>query len=448
VVAATAGGAPNIGQAVAAGQQVVDHGIAALEGVFQAAQAPHLFGASLTRHLTGLYNGWTGSSVAAAAAPDVSIAAQQAAAAAATQAQQTAAINAQLPHFYGGSGAAGNNYSLPLAAIPAAGFTTISTGLYLYGSQLLTDSQTVSALWNKVLAWTSGVGESRTIFLRSNVGATTYCYAKMHLTGDPGSTFIIQSTSGNVYTVNDPNAAVVIEIGCYVAGVKTVLQTWNYPLWTFYQANPTYGNIYLRNSGYYYYLDSAIYVFTFEATAYDFIASFAGSSFEVIDSSHVSQKGSSYLSGGFSESVSDSSLKMSWDFYDSGPTTGPGTAYVATGEQTASTSYTDLATTTDQVTVNIGSSGLALVSISALLQNFGTNNSTFVAFAVSGASTIAADDSKCFLLQAYAAGANASFGASFLMTGLNVGATTFKMKYRVDGNTGEYYRRNISVIPL
>jgi hypothetical protein len=451
VVAATAGGAPNIGQAVAAAQQVVDHGIAALDGgIMQIAQPAQGFAGALTRHLTGLFNGWTGSSVAAANAPDVSIAAQQAAAAAAIQAQQTAAINSQLPHFYGGTGANGNNYSLPLAAIPAAGFT-LTNGVELYGSQLLTDSQTVSALWNKVLAWTAGVSEVRTVFLRSNVGATTYCYAKMSLSGDPGSTYFSQTAYGNSYTVNDPNAKFVVEIGCYVAGVKTVLQTWSYPLWTFW-INNNGTNLYFRNTGYTYYLNSANHVFAFEVTSYAFEVDFSGLALTVTDTSPVSQKGASYLSGGFSESVTDASLNMSWDFYDSGPVSGPATAYVATQEsQVSIATYGDLATTTDQVTVNVGASGMLLVNIyaGAVTVNL-TGGVGLMSFALSGANTQAATDAYSAAFQVYTNGAYGQANGFFLITGLSQGATTVKAKYRsyATGYSSTWQHRRVTAIPL
>jgi hypothetical protein len=442
VVAASAGGAPNIGQAVAAGQQVVDHGIAALEGgVMQIAQPAHSFGVSLTRHLTGLFNGWTGSSVAAATAPDVSLAAQQAAAAAAIQAQQTAAINAQLPHFYGGTGANGNNYSVPLGSIPPSGFT-LTNGVELYGSVLLTDSQTVSALWNKVLAWTAGVSEVRTVFLRSNTGATTRCYAAMYLSGDPGSTYV----GTNAWVPYDSSSKFVVEIGCYVAGVKTVLQTWSYPLWAPYSGNVSFYTV----SGYSYYLESANHVFAFEVTSYAFEVDFAGLALTVTDTSPVSQKGASYVSGGYSISGNNSAIQMSWDLYDSGPVSGPGSAYVATSESTSSSTFTDLATTTDQVTINIGTSGMALVFLSSLLSNSTSGGYATMGFAVSGASTVSATLSMSIAADATSGNTTPGrFGAPFLVTGLTPGANTFKAKYEaVSGGTATFQDRRIAVIPL
>jgi hypothetical protein len=443
VVAATAGGAPNIGQAVAAGQQVVDHGLGALQGTLPGGLASignqaHLFGGAFSKHLTGLFNGWTGSSVATATASDVSLAAQQAAAAAAAQAQQTAAINAQLPHFYGGTGANGNNYSIPLGAIPAAGFT-LTNGVEVYNSALLTDSQTVSAIWNKALSWTGGASEVRTVLLRSNTAGTTYCFARMSLTGDP-SFYTVEG----YWVPTDASSKFKIEIGCHVAGVETVFQTWTYPLWYFsggyYYSTP----LYVNGPGYTYQANSANHVFTLEVTVYDFVLDFSGLALTFTDGSHVSQKGASYLSGGFSESLSDPSLQMTWDFYDSGPTTGPGTAFVATGESTTSGTYTDLATTTDQVTVNVGTSGMVVVFISGEIHNTIAPGWPLMSFSLSGANTLAADDSYSIGV----AQQNSILGAPFLMTNLSPGATTFKAKYRATAGTTVCYNRRISAIPL
>lgn len=126
--------------------------------------------------------------------------------------------------------------------------------------------------------------------------------------------------------------------------------------------------------------------------------------------------------------------------------TGAGTAKVATGETTTSTSYTDLTTTTDAVIVTIGDNGLALISISAYISNTGTAE-TFVGVAVSGASTVSASDADALDLNSVN---TTNFRASsvFLMTGLNAGSTTFKMKYRTTANTATFKNRVISVVPL
>lgn len=123
-------------------------------------------------------------------------------------------------------------------------------------------------------------------------------------------------------------------------------------------------------------------------------------------------------------------------------------AYVATTQTTTTTSYTDLTTTTDQVTVTIGSSGLALV-----LLNTGTSNSTndyvyeWTGYEMSGSNTRSADDDHA--INYYKLPNNLfQFGGAILETGLAAGSTTFKMKYKTTGYTGQWFNRRIAVIPF
>lgn len=84
-----------------------------------------------------------------------------------------------------------------------------------------------------------------------------------------------------------------------------------------------------------------------------------------------------------------------WDiaYLSTGGSTGlAATATVSTAEATTSTSYTDLTTTTDQVTVTIGASGMALVSLFAL--DTASQGGGSVSYAISGANTASATDSK------------------------------------------------------
>ena len=444
--AAASVSAANIGTAVAAGQQAVDHGIAALTGTLNLGQAAQTFGFHLGTHFTGVFNAKTGASRSSAVSADVIAAEQAAAAAAAALAQQTAAINAQLPHFYGGSGANGNNFSVPLTAYTPAGFT-LTNGIELYTAGVtLTDQQTVSALWNNTLV----AGQTRSVQLRSDIGATTYVVATMSLTGSTGyQETAYVSSSGTTEYINptNPNTAFTINISCYVAGVQTSFQTWSYPYWV-YLASSAGLNYYLLGTGYNYEIASANHVFTLEATAKTFTVFFDQGSWTYTDSSNVSQIGSSYRSGGYSDNQFGTSTQISWDFYDSGPVTGPAGAYVVTSETTTSSTYTDLVTTTDQVTVNIGSSGMVIVFLSATISNNTVADAAFMSFAVSGANTVAATDDFS-LLTTEASSAQQGAGVPFLLTGLTAGATTFKAKYRVaGGGTGQFIRRRIAAIPL
>jgi len=281
----------------------------------------------------------------------------------------------------------------------------------------------VSEICTSVLA----ANESRTLILRSNTAGTTYVYAKFWVTGS------------GVYDY------FYLELGCYVAGVKTVFQTTFYPLYVHYP------NGWLTSTGYAYWLSTANGVQTFEVTDYAFTFTTMGLSVSYTDGSHVSQKGASYRSGGFADSSGVPGSILSWDFYDSGPTSGPATATVLTSELDASVGiWVDLATTTDQVTVNVGSSGLLLVSLSADITPQAANVYGAVSFALSGANTLAAAFENSILYEAYTNSSVGIMGNTVLLTGLNPGATTVKLKYYNSSNsvTVAFSFRKIAAIPL
>jgi hypothetical protein len=125
-------------------------------------------------------------------------------------------------------------------------------------------------------------------------------------------------------------------------------------------------------------------------------------------------------------------------------------ASVATAETTTSPTYTDLATTGPAVTATISAttpgSGRALVSVTSGTQATNGSTSMFMSFAVSGATTMAATDTRALVLL----GNNLQqASASFVVTGLNAGSTTFTAKYKVSGSgTATFSNRSIWVIPL
>jgi hypothetical protein len=132
---------------------------------------------------------------------------------------------------------------------------------------------------------------------------------------------------------------------------------------------------------------------------------------------------------------------------------GPAKGYAAAGETTTSTTYTDLPTTTDQVTVTIGQSGIALVFLTVFDGHTSTvNGQCYCSFAASGANTIAAGPPN----EVYAQTSTGSGGTNtntlsgtFLVTGLAPGATTFKMKYKAGNSaTAAFYGRAIVVVPF
>lgn len=123
-------------------------------------------------------------------------------------------------------------------------------------------------------------------------------------------------------------------------------------------------------------------------------------------------------------------------------------AVVATSETTQSGTYADLATTTDTVTVTIGNSGMALVMLySSMSCNAGT---LYVSYAVSGATTSAAADSKALIFAQQNGFPVGAFGGAFMETGLTAGSTTFKMKYRTTRTdyAATFVNRRIAVIPF
>lgn len=124
------------------------------------------------------------------------------------------------------------------------------------------------------------------------------------------------------------------------------------------------------------------------------------------------------------------------------------TAYVATSETTTSTSFTDLATTTDTVTVTVGASGVALVILYSSITCPGYFGA--MGYAASGANTVAATTTKSLIVDDAAATTALGASATFLEVGLSPGSTTFKAKY-CSGNssaTQTFVNRRISVVPL
>lgn len=119
---------------------------------------------------------------------------------------------------------------------------------------------------------------------------------------------------------------------------------------------------------------------------------------------------------------------------------------VDTSETTTSTSYTDLATVGPVVTATTGDK--ALVLYAAQFNNSVAGNSSFVSWAVSGSSTVAAGDATSLNLDAAANFQDMRASDLRRVTGLNSGSNTFTMKYRVSAGTGAYQRRHLIIIGL
>jgi hypothetical protein len=121
-------------------------------------------------------------------------------------------------------------------------------------------------------------------------------------------------------------------------------------------------------------------------------------------------------------------------------------ATVATSQTTTSTSYTDLTTVGPAPAATTGTA--AMVFFSAQMSNSGANNQCRISVAVSGATTISANDEWSALVDGVGAGELNRFGGFKLFTTLTSGSNTFTMKYKVSAGTGTFVNRHAIVVPL
>jgi hypothetical protein len=130
-----------------------------------------------------------------------------------------------------------------------------------------------------------------------------------------------------------------------------------------------------------------------------------------------------------------------------GPGGNPTGAVVATSESTLSNTYADLTTAGPATTVTITSVGTALVIVTSGIATGTPTDTCYMSFAVSGANTAAASDTKS-LANAPNAGVTSRMSATYLLTGLSAGSTTFTAKYKTPGTTPcTFVDRNLTVIP-
>lgn len=121
-------------------------------------------------------------------------------------------------------------------------------------------------------------------------------------------------------------------------------------------------------------------------------------------------------------------------------------ARVDTSQTTSSTSYVDLATAGPSVSVTTGTT--AFVFTSCHLSNSVLDGYAYMSWAVSGASSIAANDPVALVNGAVNATQVVSGGMVDVVTNLTPGVNTFTAKYRVDTGTGTFLRRILAVLPL
>jgi hypothetical protein len=129
----------------------------------------------------------------------------------------------------------------------------------------------------------------------------------------------------------------------------------------------------------------------------------------------------------------------------------PVSARVATTEGTTNTSYVDLATVGPSVTVTIGSSGLARVSLGAYMTCAAPTPGGRAGVALSGANSVTPTFTNFTLLNfVQSEGVQIQFSNSreFLYSGLNPGSTTFKMVYAsANGSLTNFSDRELTVTP-
>jgi hypothetical protein len=124
------------------------------------------------------------------------------------------------------------------------------------------------------------------------------------------------------------------------------------------------------------------------------------------------------------------------------------TAAVATSQSTPSNSFTDLGTVGPQVTVTTGAS--ALVIVSSDLGSDTASSFAQAAYAVSGATTIAATADHGLQFRAGIANQSVRASCAHLETALNPGSNIFTMKYETSsgGGNATFTNRRITVMAL
>lgn len=116
---------------------------------------------------------------------------------------------------------------------------------------------------------------------------------------------------------------------------------------------------------------------------------------------------------------------------------------VLTSQSSSSTSYVNLSTVGPTVTVNTGER--ALVFLYCFHDNSLSNWSSYMSYAVSGATTVAASDDTALRRQG---NTNMQDMTVHLAMGLTPGSNTFQAKYRVAGGTGTWAVRRLIVMPF
>jgi hypothetical protein len=134
----------------------------------------------------------------------------------------------------------------------------------------------------------------------------------------------------------------------------------------------------------------------------------------------------------------------SWATPASGGAPASASDQVNTQQSTTSTSFTDLATAGPAVTLTTGTKALVIVDCVSL----NTNNQvgSFMGCEVSGASSVSPSTNDA--AQTFSGNEFATRTKAIRYSGLTAGSNTFTAKYKVEGNTGTFEKRNIFVMDL
>lgn len=117
-----------------------------------------------------------------------------------------------------------------------------------------------------------------------------------------------------------------------------------------------------------------------------------------------------------------------------------------TSGTTTSTSYVTTLTgdaTAVSVTLVTGTTAHIMMNTTAANSTSGTN--VYLAYSVSGASTVTAAAATECVFTCPSAGGIQSPARAYIITGLTAGTNTFTLNYRVSANTGTYTHRQITV---
>lgn len=124
----------------------------------------------------------------------------------------------------------------------------------------------------------------------------------------------------------------------------------------------------------------------------------------------------------------------------------PSSTFTSATETTTNTSYVDLATSGPAVTVTSGTQ--VLIAVGGHMWNDTAGGRSWMAFAVSGASSVSASDTTAYTHDISANGRIIGASRVVLQGSLTAGSNTFTAKYRVTSGTGSWAQRNLVVVPF